>query len=415
MTDREVLKPLVEKVLALSDREIEQSKKELWARLNALQSVEKVPVCVTFEGIPARQWDLVFGPDHLRCTGPLGRQIEFDLKKRIWMAENVPEDHVVWAAILVPAVQASPPDWGVPVEWRGSGDELGAKEIVAPFAERIEVARLRRPATEVDDRATQSRLDEASDLVQGRLAVHPRYPRLDDSPFDMAVRLRGMENLFLDVYDRPDEVHAMMRFITDSIIADHHRRERHGWINCPPDPSGRYQMVPIYRHIAAYLAEDFSSRPPRLADEWAYISAQTSAGLGPEMYEEFVNRYNCQIGALYTAKTVYYHGCECLDAKLDSIARIPNLRRHHVSPWSSLERAVQKYRGSVVLEVHVHPTEVFFGATREKMARDIEVLLKAAAGHPMCLNLSDIHSLGGNPETLRIWAEVAQEMVDKCR
>jgi hypothetical protein len=31
----------------------------------------------------------------------------------------------------------------------------------------------------------------------------------------------------------------------------------------------------------------------------------------------------------------------------------------------------------------------------------------------MCLNLSDIHSLGGNPATLKYWAQAAQEVVEE--
>lgn len=412
MNDRELLKPLIDQLLALAERPDQEPKKQLWARFNALQPVDKVPVCITFEGIPAPQWDLLFGPDHLQCKTELARRIEFDLKTRVWMARNVPDDHVVWPAILVSATQAAPPDWGVPLHWRPSNDPLGAKEIVAPFADRINLEKLRHPRTEIDEPATQDRLAQAAELVEHRLAVHPRYPTLGEAVFDDAVRLRGMEQIFLDLIDRPQLIHELMRFITDSVVADHQRRQDRGWINAPPDPTGRYQMVPVFRHIAAYLPPDFADRKPLLRDEWAYVTAQTSAGLGPEMYARFVHQYNCRLAELFTAGTVYYHGCEQLDQKLDSIARLPNLRRHHVSPWSSVELAAEKFAGSVLLEVHAHPTEVFFGAEADDMRREIERLLKSAAGHPLCLNLSDIHSLGGNPHTLRTWAQIAQDTVE---
>ena len=99
-------------------------------------------------------------------------------------------------------------------------------------------------------------------------------------------------------------------------IADHRQREARCWLNCPPDRSGRYQMVPTFRHIAAYLPSGFDMRSPVVSNEWAYVSAQSAFGLGPGMYEEFVHRYHCRIAELFTGKTVYYHGCECLDQKL---------------------------------------------------------------------------------------------------
>jgi len=231
------------------------------------------------------------------------------------------------------------------------------------------------------------------------------------------VRLRGMENLLTDLIDRPETVHAIMTFITDAVVADHKRRERHGWINAAPDPTGRYQMVPIFRHVAALLPAGFADRRPLLRDEWAYVTAQISAGLGPDMYAEFAHRYNCPLAELFVDNTVYYHGCECLDRKIDTIAGLPHLRRFHVSPWSSVARAAETFQGSVVLEIHAHPTEVFFAATREDMRNELLGLLEAADGHPLCLNLSDIHSVGGNPATLRMWAQVAQEMSElyPCR
>jgi hypothetical protein len=41
----------------------------------------------------------------------------------------------------------------------------------------------------------------------------------------------------------------------------------------------------------------------------------------------------------------------------------------------------------------------------------MERLVVAADGHPMDVSITDIHSLGGNPDSLRIWAEAAQEVV----
>lgn len=411
MTDREILKPLVDRVLELAGRQKEQFKKELWAKFNALQPADKIPVCVTFELIPGPQWDLMFGANHLRCRAPMARQIEFDLKKRAWAAANVPDDHVLWPVAFVAAVEAAPHDWGVPIVWHGSGDELGAKQIVAPFADGIDIGRLRRPVTQVDEAATKARVSEVCELLGGRLPVQVRYPRLADAPFDKAVEMRGLENLLLDAYDAPQQLHELMDFITGAIVADHRHREEHGWINAPLDPSGKYQMVPVPRHICACPAVDFTDRKLRVCDEWAYVSAQTSSGLGPDMYEQFVNPYNARIADLYTNKTVYYHGCECLDQKLDAIAKLPNLRRHHVSPWSSLPKAVEKYQGSVVLEVHVHPSEVIFNASREEMQHEVARLIKESAGQPMCLNLSDIHTLAGNPATLKHWAQAAQDVI----
>jgi hypothetical protein len=354
----------------------------------------------------------MFGREHLECQEELARYIEFYLKKRIWMAENVPDDHVVWPAVPISASYTDQhQDWGVELAWQGTDDELGSESIIAPFANKVDLSLLRAPRTEVDDGATSALMGEAADLVAQRLDIYPMYQSLGESPFEFAVRLRGLERIFLDVHDQPELVHEMMEIITRSIIADHELCEARGWLNCPPDRSGRYQMVPTYRHIAAYLSAGFDSRSPLVSDEWAYVSAQSAFGLGPGMYEEFVHRYNCCIAELFTGKTVYYHGCECLDQKLGVISTLPNLRRHHVSAWSSLPLAVQAYQGSVVLEVTTHPNLVALDLSREEMKRVMVRLVQEADGHPMNLSITDIYNLGGNPDSLRLWAEAAQEAV----
>ena len=410
-SDKNLLKPLVEKVLELAARAEEDKKKELWARHNALLSTDKIPVCVTFEGIPGQHWDAMFGEKHLKCKSDLAKEIEFYLKRRIWAAENIPDDHVVWAAMSTSAVVAKDYDWGVKLEWQKSDNDLGARHIIAPFEEKIELDRLKPPLTTIDDAATKKKLEEMAELVGGKLLIWPRYETLGESPFEHAVTMRGMEKIFFDVFDNPELLKGMMEFITNATVADHRQREKNGWLNCPADPSGRYQMIPVLRHIAGYLPEGFHKRKPLLSDEWAYVSAQSAMGLGPEQYEEFVHRYDCKIAELYTNKTVYYHGCECLDQKLDVIATLPNLRRHHVSPWSSVALAAEKYRNSVNLEVHAHPGKVMMGSTPEEMRQEVEGLVKGAGGHRMNLNLSDIHSVNGKPETLKIWAKIAQDVV----
>ena len=92
------------------------------------------------------------------------------------------------------------------------------------------------------------------------------------------------------------------------------------------------------------------------------------------------------------------------------IATLPNLYRHHVSPWSSVGLAAEKFQGAVVLEVHTHPTQFALGATREEFKQEMAALVDAADGHPMNLCVSDIHSLGGDAGTLSRWAQAAQEV-----
>ncbi|HET7768502.1 MAG TPA: hypothetical protein VFN74_06970 [Chloroflexota bacterium] len=407
--DRERLKPLVEAVTARAAEPCEAAKKERWARHQALLPTDKVPVCVSYEGIPASEWDAMFGPKHLRTVTPLARSLEFDLKRRMWMAAHVPDDHIVWPFVTVSAITREERGWGVPLEWQPPDDPLGAKRIIAPFAEEVDISRLTEAVTVVDEAATALRAERAAELVGGRMPVQVRYPHMGHQPWEIVVRLRGMERLLMDVIDQPTAVHGMMALVTAAMVAHHLLREKRGWINVAPDPAGAFHAGDFMRVNASFLSPDFGTRSPRLRDEWAYVSAQSAAGLGPAMFEEFVHQYNARLAAPYTDGTVYYHGCERLDHKLDSLVRLPNLRRLHVSPWSTVAAAREKTDGRVVLEVHAHPGKVLFGLSPQEMRAELDELVAAAEGVPIDLNLSDINTVNGTPETLRIWAEMAQE------
>jgi len=64
----------------------------------------------------------------------------------------------------------------------------------------------------------------------------------------------------------------------------------------------------------------------------------------------------------------------------------------------------------MALEVHCHPGKVLLSFTPEQMRAELRERVAECQDGRLDLNLSDIHSINGNPETLRIWAEMAQEV-----
>ncbi len=411
--DKDILKPLVDQTLEFASQSCMEQRKELWANHQALGKTDKIPVCVWHEFIPEPQWKLILGDDSLRCSSQAARDIEWSLEKRLWAARNIPDDHIVWPSLVLPAVPCKEVSWGVDFKMVGIDAQvdnpLEAKIFVPAFPEGIETERVRFSDMEIDQESTEAAIQRSQELTEDRLQIAVNYPDLSYSPFDMAVKMRGMENLMYDVIDAPESVIALMDIITGGFEHHHGKREKRGWTNVVMSRDGRYAQVGFRVHCA-YPLPEFDPEKPRLQDEWAYISAQTSSGLGPEMYEEFVHPFNVRLARLFPGGSVYYHGCECLDQKLDVLSTLPNLRRLHVSPWSSLKKASEKFEGKVVLEVHAHPGKVFFGYTRDDMRLEIEKLVGEAGGASMDLNLSDIHSVNGNPDLLREWAEVAQEV-----
>jgi hypothetical protein len=411
--EKDILNPLVDRLLNKAVDPRMEIRKKMWADHQALQQTEKVPVCVWYEFIPEPQWDLMLGRGFLQCRTPLAREIERNLRKRLWAAEHIPDDHIVWPSVTISPVISREVNWGVHFSMSGSDEQLDdpleAKRYVPAFPDGIEPQRVRFEDWWIDDEATARTVEEAAELTGDRLRIVVGYPDLGLSPFDHAVGMRGLEKLMFDVVDAPDLVHRLMDIITSAFERHHRNREQKGWLNVVPSSDGRYTQVGFRVHCA-YAAPDLDPTRPCLRHEWAYISAQTSSGLSPGMFAEFVHPYNVRLARYFSNQTVYYHGCEKLDHKLDVLANLPNLRRFHVSPWSSVEAAREKFQGTVVLEVHAHPGRVFFGYSPREMKQEIQRLVSAAEGVPLDMNLSDIHSVNGDPRLLTRWAEAAQEV-----
>ena len=407
---------MVEELIKFSSLPVQEKKKEMWARHQALIKTEKAPVSVFYEGIPKTQWELMLGADFLKTESALAQEIELDLRKRLWAAKNIPDDHILWPIITIGAKVSRDADWGVKVKWVGTDEKdtnpEHAKMIEPPFKDGIDVSKIIFKDMDIANRETVKLINQAIELVDGKVSIFAAYYNLGLQPFDRAVEFRGLENILMDVADAPEKVKELMQVITDALIKHHLNREERGWLNARTIDN-KYLAFPM-RVNASYLRAGFDQRKLKLSDEWAYVGAQTSSGLGPEMYAEFVQPYNAKLAELFPGKTVYYHGCETLDQKAPVIKTLPNLRRFHISPWSSVKAIRKETRDAFVYEIHDHPGKVFFGMNKEDMKKAVKTLVEDAEGSIFDLNLSDIHSVNKDPMLLRMWAEVAQEVVQEA-
>ena len=414
--EKEILKPLVEELIKFSSLPVQGKKKELWARHQAFTGTEQIPISVFYEGIPRPQWEFILGKGFLKTESATAQELELDLRKRLWAVKNIPDDHILWPFITLAAKISRPACWGIPVKWRGVDEEDSnpehARRIDPPFNNSIDVSKIEFTDMDIATRETAKVINLATELVDDKISIFAGYSNLGFQPFDRAVEFRGLENIMLDVVDAPEKVKELLEIITENLIKHHLNREEKGWINAPTIDN-KYLAFPMRVH-AAYLQEGFNQRKLKLSDEWCYIGAQTSSGLGPEMYAEFVQPYNARLAELFPGKTVYYHGCENLDQKAIIIRNLPNLRRFHISPWSSIRAVREATKDSFIYEVHDHPGRVFFGRNKEDMKKEIKTLIADAGGCNFDLNLSDIHSVNKDPRLLKMWSEAAREAVEEA-
>ena len=416
---------------ALVDRVVEaaadpryEANKKMWTAHNRLQKTAKTPVFVCLKrgngpGANPVTWNELIPHDTRVCTDPVEMDIELQLRQKLYKHDHIPDDEVLLPTLWVSAARSGGASdggasadfeavdatrtaqlWGMPIKEINTGMVGGAYAVDPVINEDSDMDQLQAPQFEVDEAATALRVEHALNTVDGKLPVHVRTDELGYSPTEIMISLMGMEQVLYGVIDRPAFIHRLMDFITDAMIDYHQQREQAGRV----DPEQTWG----YRVQYEELPTDEDTHKLKFC--WPTVAAQSTVGLSPTMYAEFVQPYHNRLAATLGEDRVYYHGCEDLTKKIPSIRTLPNLRRFHVSPWTDLESTVEQLGTDFVLEVVGHP-DVLHVMTREQMRADLERMMDIAGDYIIDLNLGEIETTFGNPSVLTTWAEVAQEVV----
>ncbi len=392
-----VLIDLAYQVRELAASPEHRERRRLWAGLHDLRPSRALVSYAMYNHVWA---DEIAPPGAFRRAGGLARHLELQLRARLWKAAAIPDDEPVLETLWLWTPHPAGEDrlWGVALPaHRPQG--VGSYKPIPPIREEIDLDRLHFPPYEEDSAAKRQLEEEARELIGGVLPVKFHTDEMHFGPFEWAVRMRGMDNLLYDVYDRPEFVHRLMDFLTSGMIAYHRAREAAGAV----DSEGSWGFHMYYDDIPSGSAH-------RLTDCWAYVHAQSAASFSPAMYAEFVQPYNERIASLFGK--IYYHGCEDLSQKCAIIKNLPNLRLFHVGPWTPIEPVVKCLGSGFALEVHSHPTNALFSFSPEEIHRDLEERHRAAQGVPHVLKLCDVETVGERGDRLRLWAELGREVVE---
>jgi hypothetical protein len=397
-----VIRSLAAEVAAASAEPRYARLKSLWTRHNGLRKVEKIPVQVFLHRGYTETWKELIPPETLVSHDPLEREIELQLRQKLYRHHNIPDDHV-----LVPTIWLTPvrpanaePLWGVALPHVEADDPKGAYAFEPIVRDESDLAKLRYPRFSWDRPATEALVERARELTGDILPVKVLTEDLRANPGERLVEFLGWEGFLFGLAENPRLVHALMDFLTEGFVRFHLDREAQGVLDAEESWWYRIQY------------EDLPDGTPtnRLTSSWVYITAQTTGGISPAMYAEFIQPYNERIARLFGEGRVYYHGCEDLSRKIDVIRALPNLRRFHVSPWTDLRVAVEKLGDTMVLETHVNPATTTLSLDEAQMRRELRAITEVAGDRIVDINLSDVQTVGGDHRILTRWAEIAQEL-----
>ena len=109
-----------------------------------------------------------------------------------------------------------------------------------------------------------------------------------------------------------------------------------------------------------------------------------------------------------------YGCCEPLDSRWHIVKRIPRLRRVSVSPWADQEKMAGMLGKDYIFSRKPAPSPLAVPHVDEAVVReDIRRTLEITRGCVVELIMKDNHTLGGNPQNLVRWVQIAREEIER--
>jgi hypothetical protein len=403
--EKSILQELAREVAHLASLPIEQNKKDLWYKHNDLIRVRPLIFCD-----PEIGWNEILPDEALLCEGDLAQRWEMNLRKEIFWASKMKDDRVTEAYFNVPYI-AYESNWGVR-EIRHGGDHGGAYSWEAPIKDISDISMLKYPVIEIDYEKTRQLLTVAEEVFSGILNVRIKgaFWWSIGLTFTLA-NLRGLEQLMLDMYDNPDELHNLMTFIRDGYLNKLEFLENNKLLSLNND--GTYVGSGGFGWTSELPAPGYDPDKVRLKDMWGFCESQETSEISPSLFEEFVYPYQLPIMEKFGLNC--YGCCEGLHNRWDIVKNAPNLRRVSVSPWAKEEEMAEKLGEKFIYSLKPNPAMLAMPVIDEDTIRfGLRKSIKIAQKNNCHLEIimKDNTTIGNNPENVIRWCEIARQEIE---
>lgn len=347
----------------------------------------------------------------LICEDPVLRAAEDWLRKKIFQYRNFPADMILTPYLPVRKVIHTT-SIGVSVDEDtievGDGNHIAAHEYHDQLATEEAIDKIVLPTITYDETETKRRYELLSNTFGDILPVRVKgTDYLGVVTWDDISRYRGVTPLLMDLIDRPELTHKMVRKLTDVHVHTLSEYER----------LGLFDDEPLDLHCTPVATDDLnpSEDSPVVTRKniWGRGAAQILASVSGEMRREFDIAYMKE--TVGQCGLVYYGCCEPLDKMIDVVEEIPNLRKISVTPWADVDIAADAIGSKYVISSKPNPASVAVDHLNEDALRkEIRRILDAGKrnGSHMDIVLKDISSCHHNPKNIFRWEQIVMEMVN---
>jgi hypothetical protein len=403
ISDRELLRDLARQVRELAERPEMIERRQLWLAHNALQLTRPIVLC-----FPEGAWGEILPDTALHCqTDPL-RSWERTLRQKIYTFTQLKDDSVIEPFFDLGWV-VNIGDYGVQVPYT-YGDNRGSYVWESPLKDLpADLDKLHFRQLSVDRPASDRQFALAHETFGDLLPVRRQWtPWWTTGLTWEAVKLVGIEELMLLMYDNPAAVHRLMAFLRDEMLNFIGWFENEGLLT-PNNLSNGCGSGGVGFSNELHPA----ATATRLKDTWGFSESQETVGVSPAMFEEFILPY--QLPLLEKFGLTYYGCCEGLEHRLDRVMKhVPNLRRVSVAPKANQEIIASRLQGRYVYCRKADPVPVCVEFNEADIRADLRRTLTLAKGQPLELILKDTHTVQKDPTRLARWVAIARDEIPNC-
>jgi hypothetical protein len=399
--DLTVLRDLARQYVEICAQPVQKERRDLWRRHNSLQPT-RPPIYI-------RAWAWQEMPQsQCQCTDPLFRRYEDFFRSHLFW-NSFDDDSIFEPWITVQAVH-SRSGWGLSGNRTFSEERGGSFKIDYPLKSLADLSRLQIPRHAIDEEQTAAQVKRLTDALGDILPINvdrgPAYRMwTGDISTDLGY-LRGIEHFMLDMFDDPEGLHRLVKFMSDGILKTHEEAEAAGdWGLC----THQNQAMP-YAIELPDPAANVNGVPRRSL--WTYVAAQECTAISPAMHEEFILRY--QMPLIKPFGLVAYGCCEDLTHKIDMLRQIPNLRRIAVSPFADVARCAEQIGRDYVISYRPSPADmVSYGFDPTRIRSILKRDLTFCKNGFVDITLKDVETVQRDPNRIRNWVALTRKIIDE--
>ncbi|HEY5587118.1 MAG TPA: hypothetical protein VIK78_21875 [Ruminiclostridium sp.] len=401
--DRDILRKLAERVREIAELPEMEKRRTRWSSFNGLKPER--PMVLSY---PEGAWGELLPESGMQCMDKQLRTWEWKLRSQIYWWEHIRDDNALESRFNIPW-DITAGDYGVEIK-ADHGEGRGSFKYISPITDlKRDMDKLHFREYTVNRESTMQSLSLADELFGDLLPSRIRGTTyLTSSVTWEVLKLFGMDAMFLAMYDDPDNLHKLIKFINDDQIRYYDWLEREGLLTL--DNENDYVGTGGVGYTDELPKSDLKDiNPLRLKDLWGRADSQETIGASPAMFADFVLQYQVELLSKFGLNC--YGCCEPVNERWNYIKTVPNLRRVSVSPWCDQEKMVEYLGKNYVYSRKPNPTMVCTMFDEDAIRKDIRNTLKIAKDCVLEIVLKDTHTVENKPERISRWVEIALEEV----